>query len=61
MCIRVQIEMRIVPNIIPVTIFGRENQSMRLFLEFYIVEEKIKRLKESIWGNGFPPTGKPEY
>jgi hypothetical protein len=40
---------------IPVTIFGLENQSMRLFLGFYIVEEIIKILKESIWGNGFPP------
>jgi hypothetical protein len=55
MCIRVQMEMRTVPNMIPVTIFGLENQSMRLFLGFYIVEEIIKILKESIWGNGFPP------
>ena len=33
MCISVQMEIRIVPNMIPDTFLGRENQSVRLFLE----------------------------
>jgi phage-related holin len=39
---------------IPDTILRRENQSMQLSLGFYIVEEKIKILKEGIGGHGFP-------
>jgi hypothetical protein len=48
-------EIRIVPNMLPVTIFRQENQSMRSFLGFFIVDEKIKILKEGIWGKGCLP------
>jgi hypothetical protein len=51
-------EIRIVPNMISVTIFGQENQSMRLLFGFYIVDGKFKISKKGIWGNRCLP---PEW